>query len=122
MIFDPLNLVFAIANSLSNNIVLLDPNTLVQTPVRVGINPTALDYDFQTSTLVTSNLSSHTLSILNYQCPPSGGNTACLAPRVQAVLGLGGSQQFSVAVDARLNIAVVADQANNRVLLVPLPH
>jgi DNA-binding beta-propeller fold protein YncE len=122
MIFDALNQVFVIANSLSNNIVLLDPTTLVQTPIVVGINPTALAYDIQTSTLVTSNLASQTLSILNYTCPPSSGNTACLGPRVQAVLGLGGSQQFSVAIDANLNIAVVADQANNRVLLVPLPH
>ena len=102
--------------------VIIDPNTLVQTPVRVGINPTALDYDFQTSTLVTSNLSSHTLSVLDYVCPPSTGNPACLSPRVRAVLGLGGSQQFSVAIDPKLNLAVVADQANNRILLVPLPH
>lgn len=122
MIFDALNQVFVVANSLNNNLVLLDPNTLVQTPVRVGINPTAVDYDIQTSTLVTSNLSSHMLSILNYACPPSSGNTACLSPQVQAVLGLGGSQQFSVAVDPNLNIAVVADQPNNRILLVPLPH
>jgi hypothetical protein len=27
-----------------------------------------------------------------------------------------------VAMDPKLNLAVVADQTNNRVLLVPLPH
>ena len=80
MLFDPLNQVFLIANSLNNNVVILDPNTLVQTPVRVGINPTALDYDFQTSTLVTSNLSSHTLSVLDYVCAPSTANPACSDP------------------------------------------
>jgi DNA-binding beta-propeller fold protein YncE len=122
MLFDPLNQQFIAANSLNNNLVIIDPITLVQTPVSVGINPTALDYDLQTSTLVTSNLSSHTLSILDYVCAPSSGNPACSSPRVRAVLGLGGSQQFSVAIDPKLNIAVVADQANNRVLLVPLPH
>ena len=122
LLFDSLNQVFVVANSLNNNLVILDPNTLTQTPVRVGINPTALDFDFQTSTLVTSNLASHTLSILDYVCPPSSGNPGCSSPRVRAVLGLGGSQQFSVAIDAKLNLAVVADQANNRILLVPLPH
>jgi len=122
LIFDSLNQQFIAANSLSNNLVIIDPNTLVETPIRVGINPTALDYDIQTSTLVTSNLASQTLSILDYVCAPSSGNTACLNPQVRAVLGLGGSQQFSVAIDLKLNLAVVADQANNRVLLVPLPH
>jgi hypothetical protein len=45
-----------------------------------------------------------------------------LSPRVRAVIGLGGSQRFSVSIDPKLNLAVVADQANGRVLLVPLPH
>ncbi len=122
LIFDSLNQVFVIANSLGNDLVILDPVTLVQTQIRVGINPTALDYDIQTSTLVTSNLASHTLSILNYVCPPSSGNNACLGPQVRDVIGLGGSQQFSVAIDPNLNLAVVVDQANNQVLLVPLLH
>jgi YVTN family beta-propeller protein len=122
LIFDPLNQEFLVANSLNNNIVIVDPNTLIQTPVRVGINPTALDYDYQTSTLVTSNLSSHTLSILDYVCSPATGGASCLSPQVRAIVPLGGSQQFSVAIDPKLNLAVVVDQANNRILLVPLPH
>jgi DNA-binding beta-propeller fold protein YncE len=122
IIFDPLNQVFVVANSLENDLVIVDPVTLVQTPVRVGIDPTALDYDYQTSTLVTSNYASHTLSVLDYVCPSASGGAACLNPQVRAVLNLGGSQQFSVAVDPKLNIAVLADQANNRILLVPLPH
>jgi YVTN family beta-propeller protein len=122
IIFDPLNQVFVVANSLDNNLVIVDPVTLVQTPVRVGIDPTALDYDYQTSTLVTSNYASHTLSVLDYVCPSATVGAACLNPQVRAVLNLGGSQQFSVAIDPKLNLAVVADQANNRILLVPLPH
>ena len=122
IIFDPLNQVFVVANSLNNNLVIVDPVTLVQTPVRVGIDPTALDYDYQTSTLVTSNYVSHTLSVLNYVCPPTSAGAACLSPQVRAVLNLGGSQQFSVAIDPKLNLAVVADQVNNRILLVPLPQ
>jgi YVTN family beta-propeller protein len=122
IIFDPLNQVFVIANTLNNNLILLDPVALVQTSVRVGIDPTALDYDYQNSTLMTSNYTSHTLSVLDYVCPPSSSGTTCLNPQVRAVLNLGGSQQFSVAMDPKLNLAVVADQTNNRVLLVPLPH
>ena len=122
LIFDPLNQQFIVANSLSNNLVIVDPNTLIETPVQVGIDPTALDYDYQTSTLVTSNLASRTLSILDYVCPPASGGASCLNPQVRAVLPLGGSQQFSVAVDPNLNLAVVVDQANNQVLLVPLLH
>ena len=122
IIFDPLNQVFVVANSLNNNLVIVDPVTLVQTPVRVGIDPTALDYDYQTSTLVTSNYASQTLSVLNYVCPPTSAGATCLNPQVRAVLNLGGSQQFSVAVDPKLNLAVVADQVNNRILLVPLPQ
>ncbi len=122
IIFDPLNQVFIAANSLNNNLIVIDPLTLVQTPIRVGIDPTALDYDYQNSTLVTSNFASHALSVLDYVCPSASGGAACLNPQVRSVLNLGGSQQFSVAIDPKLNLAVVADQTNNRVLLVPLPH
>jgi hypothetical protein len=41
---------------------------------------------------------------------------------MQVILPVQGSQQFSVAVDPNLNIAVVVDQANDRVLLVPIPR
>jgi len=37
-------------------------------------------------------------------------------------LPIGNASMFSVAIDPLTNMAVVADQANNRVLLVPLPH
>jgi len=45
-----------------------------------------------------------------------------LSQRVRHVLSLPGSQQFSVDIHPRTNLAVVADENNNRVLLVPLPH
>jgi YVTN family beta-propeller protein len=124
IVFDALNKVFLVADSLQNSVDIIDPLSLISTPIRVGINPTALDYDFQTGTLVTSNFVSHTLSVLDYACPPpaSGGSSVCLNPQVRAVLGLGGSPQFSVAIDPKLNLAVVTDQANNRVLLIPLPR
>ncbi len=73
VVFDPVNQVFVAANSLQNNIVIVDPLICIPTTVRVGINPTSLDYDFQTSTLVTVNSASNTMSFLDYMCPPAVG-------------------------------------------------
>ena len=129
VIFDPLNQIFLVANSLLNNIVFIDPNTFIQTSVRVGINPTSLDYNFQTSTLVTENSSTHILSVLDYVCPPNLLVPACAAPLVRDVLGLGGVQNSNfvlgpnaIAVDPKLNLGALVDPDNNRVLLVPLPR
>jgi DNA-binding beta-propeller fold protein YncE len=130
IVFDPVNQVFLTANSLLNNVVIIDPATFIQTPVSVGIAPTSIDYDYQTSTLVTVNSPSRTMSILNYVCPPSSSApSACLGTKVRVVLGLGGnltsplaSGANAVAIDPKLNLAVVVDPDNNRVLLVPLPH
>jgi hypothetical protein len=77
----------------------------------VGINPQSVRYNFQTSTLATFNNVSRTVSVMDY-----------LAQRIRAVLPLAGSSAFSFDIDQRTNNAVIADQANNRVLIVPLPH
>ena len=128
-IFDPLNQVFVVADSGFNNLQIVDPTTFLSTPVRVGINPTSLDYNFQTSTLVTINSTSNTMSVVRYQCPPVAGQVVnCQGPQTRAILGLPDSgqvsqlKQFSVAIDLRMNLAVVVDQNNDRVLLIPLPH
>jgi len=128
IVFDPVNQVFLTANSLLNSIVIVDPATFIQTPSPVGIGPTSIDYNFQTSTLVTVNSVSHTMSVMAYACPPVPSAPQCLGPRVRTVLGLGGTQISSpllgpnaVAVDPKLNLGVLADEDNNRVLLVPLP-
>jgi YVTN family beta-propeller protein len=128
VVFDPVNQVFVTVNSLLNNIVLTDPSSANSQTVSVGIAPTSVDYNFQTSSLVTLNAGSHTLSVLDYTCPPNNGPT-CFNPQVRAVFGLGGAQSSTlvlgpngVAVDPKLNLAVVVDPDNNRVLLVPLPH
>jgi DNA-binding beta-propeller fold protein YncE len=129
IVFDPINQVFLAANSLLNNILIIDPNTLMQTSVRAGIAPSSIDYNFQTSTLVTVNSASHTMSVLAYVCPPSAGVPACSGPKVRTVLGLGGTRTSvpvfgpnAVAVDPKLNLAALVDPDNNRLLLVPLPH
>ncbi len=109
--YDPAEDKFLIADSLNNNVVIVDPVSFIQTRLRVGINPTSLAYNFQTSTLITINTASNTASFVDL-----------LHQKVQVMLGITGSQQFSVAIDPRLNLAVVVDQNNNRVLLVPIPR
>jgi DNA-binding beta-propeller fold protein YncE len=120
IVFDPVNQVFVVANSLLNSVGFVDPSTAIASFSQVGMNPTALDYNYQTSTLVTANNASSTMSIIDYLCPPTIVAN-CPAPQVRSILALGGSPQFSVAIDPKLNLAVLADQNNNRVLLIPLP-
>jgi DNA-binding beta-propeller fold protein YncE len=129
IVFDPINQVFLTADSLQNSVSIIDPATFIPTQVAVGIAPTSLDYNFQTSTLVTVNGPSHTMSIMAYVCPPTGSAPTCVGPRVRSVLGLGGSQTSNtvlgpnaVAIDPKLNLAALVDPDNNRVLLVPLPR
>ena len=129
VVFDPVNQMFVAANSLLNNVVIIDPVTFLQTPVRVGIAPMSLDYNFQTSTLVTVNPPSHTMSVIDYVCPPLIAAPSCPGPGVRTVIGLGGTLTSApvlgptaVAIDPKLNLAVLVDTDNNRVLLVPLPH
>jgi len=129
LIFDPLNQVFLVADGEFNNLQIIDPTTFLASPVRVGINPTSLDYNFQTSTLGTINSTSNTMSVVQYQCPPLTGQVVnCQAPQTRVIVGLPDSgqvsqlKQFSVAIDLKMNLAVVVDQNNDRVLLIPLPH
>jgi DNA-binding beta-propeller fold protein YncE len=129
IVFDPVNQVFLAANSLQNQIVIIDPTSFLPTPVAVGMGPTSLDYNFQTRTLVTVNSVSHSMSILAYTCPPSLAAPACLGPQVSTVIGIGGSEETTpvfgpnaVAIDPILNLAVLIDEDNNQVLLVPVPH
>jgi DNA-binding beta-propeller fold protein YncE len=130
-IFDPVNQDFLVADSVINNVVVIDPNTFIPISFRVGIGPTSLDYNYQTSTLVTNNAVSNTISIVGYVCPPNvEGPPSCAGPRVRDVLGVGGLLQpasvvvgpNSIAIDLKFNLGVLVDQSNNRVLLVPLPH
>lgn len=120
IVFDPVNQVFIAANSLVNDLGFVDPVSGIATFAQVGMNPTALDYDYQTSTIVTANYMSTTMSIVAYVCPPGIG-TNCSTPQVRDILGLGASPQYSVAVDPKLNVAILTDDKNNRALIVPLP-
>ena len=132
VVFDSLNQVFLVADSTANTVILVDPLTSEKIfTVRTGINPTSVDYNFNTSSLVTSNAASNTLSVLDYACPPNpNGVSNCPVPQVREVLDVGSVEPTasvivgpnSLAIDPRLNLVVQIDEANNRILLVPLPH
>jgi len=131
VVFDPVNQDFLVTDSTNDSVDVIDPNTFIANPFRVGIDPTSLDYNFQTSTLATNNAGSNTVSIVSYVCPPvMNAPPSCLGPRVRDVLGVGGLVQSSlvavgpnsIAIDTKMNLGVLVDQSNNRVLLVPLPH
>jgi DNA-binding beta-propeller fold protein YncE len=114
--YDPGSDTFLIASSLANSFLTITarPTTgtyVTSAPYKVGINPTAIDYNYRSSTLVTVNTYSQTLSIMDF-----------LTKTVKVVIPLSVSQQFGVAIDPTRNRALVVDQANNRVLVVPLPR
>jgi YVTN family beta-propeller protein len=77
----------------------------------VGINPTSLAINYNSGTLLTVNTLSNTVSVVDTQ-----------TMKTQATMGIGGSTQFAAAIHPLTNIAVITDQANNRVLFVPLPN
>jgi DNA-binding beta-propeller fold protein YncE len=79
--------------------------------VQVGINPYGVAYNPQTSSILTVNSASNTISIID-----------SLTFQSKATLGIGGLSLFSAAIEPLSNLAVIADQANNRVLLFPMPH
>jgi len=41
--------------------------------------------------------------------------------KTRQTIGIPGSPQFGVAIDQFTNLAVIVDQANNRLLLFPMP-
>jgi DNA-binding beta-propeller fold protein YncE len=110
VVFDPATTNFYATSSLGNLITAFNPDSGNSQSIRVGINPTSLAYNFRTSTILTVNALSNTISIIDSQ-----------TFRTRATLGIGGSSQFAAAIHPVTNLAVIADQSNNRVLLLPLP-
>ena len=117
-----------IANSSTGNTVdVIDPVSSVQTVFRIGINPTAIAYNFLTSTLVSTKTASHTITVADFlgqkirsviTLPPTAPTNADLA----LSLAFSGSLQYAVDIHPFTNVAVIADTVNGHVLFVPLPH
>jgi DNA-binding beta-propeller fold protein YncE len=112
IVFDPSvsPALFYAVSTQGNQITSFNPDTSQTVPIKVGINPTSIAYNFQTGTMLTVNALSNSISIVDPQ-----------TFRTKATLGIGGASRFSAAIHTFTNLAVIADQANNRVLLFPLP-
>ena len=103
---------FYVNSSGGNVISSFNPDTGIPNQTHVGINPTALAVNPQTGAILTSNFGGKSASIVD----------TVSSPRTVQTLGLPGSVQFGVAIDPFTNLAVIVDQANNRVLIFPMPH
>jgi DNA-binding beta-propeller fold protein YncE len=102
------------ANSSGSNVIsAFNPDNGSGPAVNVGINPTSLAINPQTGAILTANSASKTVSIVDTLSNPL---------RTLETLGLPGSPLFGVAIDQFTNLAVIVDQANQRVLLFPMPH
>ena len=112
IVFDPAvsPALFYATSTQGNQITAFNPDTGGTSTIKVGINPTAIAYNFQSSTILTVNALSNSISIVDSQ-----------TFRTKATLGIGGKSRFSAAIHTLTNLAVIADQANNRVLLFPVP-
>jgi DNA-binding beta-propeller fold protein YncE len=116
---------FIASSSTGNSVSVIDPISSAQVTFRIGINPTAIAYNYLTSTLVSTNTASHTVTIADFLAqkiravlplPPTTNAT-------NANLGLSlASLQYGLDIHPFTNIAVVADTVNGRVLFLPLPR
>jgi len=117
-----------LANSSTDGLVyILDPVAGFQNSFQVGINPTAIAYNSLTSTLVSTNTSSHTVTVADFLAhqirailplPPIAAANVNLATN----LAIAGVPLYALDVHRFSNIAVIADTANGAVLFVPLPR
>jgi DNA-binding beta-propeller fold protein YncE len=121
IVFDPTvftgtanNGVFYASSSGGNLISSFNPDNPNQiNSVNVGINPTALALNPETGAILTTNLAGKTTSFVDTTSSPL---------KTVKTIGLPGSGQFGVAIDQFTNLAVIVDQANNRLLIFPMPN
>ncbi len=115
IVFDPSlsPALFYVNSSGSNQITAFNPDSGSISFVTVGINPASLALNPQTGAILTANVAGKTISIVDTLSNPM---------KTRQTLGIPGSPQFGVAIDQFTNLAVIVDQANNRVLLFPMPN
>ena len=77
--------------------MIVDPGSTILATVAASINPTSLDYNYNTSALVTANSATGTLSVIDYVCPPSSGAN-CPTPHVRTIFAAGSIVPSSAVV------------------------
>lgn len=115
IVFDPSvsPALFYANSSGANTVTAYNPDTGLTSSVKVGINPTSLAINPQTGGIMTINSTSQTVSIVDTLSNPF---------KTRRTFGLSGSAQFGIAIDQFTNMAVIADQAHNRLLIFPMPN
>ena len=113
VVFDPSvsPALFYAVSTQGNVITSFNPDGGGTQTIKVGISPNAIAYNFQAGTVLTVNSLSNTISVVDSQTFTT-----------KATLGIGSTSKFAAAIQTFTNLAVIADQANNRVMLFPLPH
>lgn len=103
--------IFYSTSPTQNAVYAFNPNTGAASQLRVGVNPYTIALNPQTATLVSINSTSNSMSIMD-----------TLTFRTKATLGIGSQSIFAVTMDTVNNVALIADQNNNRLLMVAMPH
>ncbi len=104
---------FYVTSTQQNAIYSFNPDTSTTSLIRVGINPYSIAYNYQTGTMMSVNSTSGTSSVID------AVNAPVFATR--ETLGISSQSQFAATIDNFTNTAVMADQNNNRVLILPMP-
>ncbi len=121
--YDPASNDFLAASSTNNSVTIYDPTLQQQVGfLRIGINPTAIAYNYLTGTLISTNTASHTITVADILSNRIRAVMTLPPPPVDSTIGLSGALQFALDVHPLTNLAVIADTANGRVLLVPMPR
>ena len=115
IVFDPVpsTPLFYVTSTQQNAVYSFNPITTLASQIRVGVNPYSVAYNYQTGTLLSINSTSNTSSIIDAVNAPSFAT--------RDTLGISSQSQFAAAIDNFTNTAVIADQNNNRVLILALP-
>ncbi len=121
--YDPWSNTFLAASSTNNSITIYDPTTQLQVgSLRVGINPTAIAFNSLTGTLISTNTGSHTITVADILGNQIRAVLTLPPAPVNSTVTLSGALQFALDIHPLTNLAVIADTANGRVLLVPVPR
>ena len=102
---------FYITSTQLNAVYSFNPDTGTSSTIRVGVNPYSAGFNYQTGTLLTINSTSNTSSVIDAQ-----------NFKTRDTLGISSLSQFAIDVDQFENVGVIADQNNNRVVFLALPH
>ncbi len=121
--YDPWSNTFLAASSTNNSIAIYDPTIQLQVgSLRVGINPTAIAFNSQTGTLISTNTGSHTITVVDILSHQIRAVLTLPPAPINSTITLSGALQFPLDIHPLTNLAVIADTANGRVLLVPVPR